>query len=165
MGPKYGKLLNGIRENLSALDGNAAMDELNEKGVLTFAVNGETVELTREDLLIDTAKKEGYVTEEDSRMTVVLDTNLTEELIEEGFVNEIISKLQTMRKEAGFEVMDHIRVSLNENGKLSALAQKNREVICGKVLAEELTEGADFKVSRVWEDVNGEKVRITIEKV
>lgn len=165
VGPKYGKLLNGIRENLSALDGNAAMDELNEKGVLTFAVNGETVELTREDLLIDTAKKEGYVTEEDSRMTVVLDTNLTEELIEEGFVNEIISKLQTMRKEAGFEVMDHIRVSLNENGKLSALAQKNREVICGKVLAEELTEGADFKVSRVWEDVNGEKVRITIEKV
>lgn len=165
VGPKYGKLLNGIRENLSALDGNAAMDELNEKGVLSLTVNGETVELTREDLLIDTAKKEGYVTEEDSRMTVVLDTNLTEELIEEGFVNEIISKLQTMRKEAGFEVMDHIRVSLNENGKLSALAQKNREVICGKVLAEELTEGADFKVSRVWEDVNGEKVRITIEKV
>ena len=123
------------------------------------------MELTREDLLIDTAKREGYVTQEDNRMTVVLDTNLTEELVEEGFVNEIISKIQTMRKEAGFEVMDHIRVSLNENGKLSVLAQKNREAICGKVLAVELTEGAGFAVSREWDDVNGEKVLIAIEKV
>ena len=148
VGPKYGKLLGGIKNALAALDGNAAMDDLNEKGVLVLNVDGSAVELTREDLLIDTAKKEGYVTQEDSRMTVVLNTNLTEELIE-----------------AGFEVMDHIRVSLNENGKLSALAQKNRDAVCGKVLAEELTEGADFKVSKVWDDVNGEKVRITIEKV
>ena len=165
VGPKYGKLLNGIRERLGSLDGNAAMDELNDKGMLTFTVNGETVELTREDLLIDTAKKEGYVTQEDNRMTVVLDTNLTEELIEEGFVNEIVSKIQTMRKEAGFEVMDHIRVSLNQNGKLSALAQKNRKAICGKVLAEELTEEANYAVAREWEDVNGERVLITIERV
>ncbi|MDE6642291.1 MAG: isoleucine--tRNA ligase [Acetatifactor sp.] len=165
VGPKYGKLLGGIKNALSSLDGNAAMDELNEKGVLTLDVEGTAVELTKEDLLIDTAKREGYVTQEDNRMTVVLDTNLTEELIEEGFVNEIISKIQTMRKEAGFEVMDHIRVSLNENKKLSALAQKNRETICGKVLAEELTEGAGFAVSREWDDVNGEKVLIAIEKV
>ena len=165
VGPKYGKLLGGIRNALASLDGNAAMDELNEKGVLTLDVEGTAVELTKEDLLIDTAKTEGYVTQEDNRMTVVLDINLTEELIEEGFVNEIISKIQTMRKEAGFEVMDHIRVSLNENGKLSALAQKNRGIICGKVLAKELTEGAGFAVSREWDDVNGEKVLISIEKV
>ncbi|MCM1191414.1 MAG: isoleucine--tRNA ligase [Butyrivibrio sp.] len=165
VGPKYGKLLNGIRNALGSLDGNAAMDELNEKGVLTFAVDGTAVELTKEDLLIETAKKEGYVTQEDSRMTVVLDTNLTEELIEEGFVNEIISKIQTMRKDAGFEVMDHIRVSLNGNGKLSALARKNSRAICGKVLAEELTEGAEYAVLKDWDDVNGEKVTIAIEKV
>ncbi len=165
VGPKYGKLLNGIRNALGSLDGNAAMDELNEKGVLTLDVEGTAVELTREDLLIDTAKREGYVTQEDNRMTVVLDTNLTEELIEEGFVYEIISKIQTMRKDAGFEVMDHIRVSLNGNEKLSALARKNSEAVCGKVLAEELTEGAEFAVSREWNDVNGEKVLIAIEKV
>ena len=165
VGPKYGKLLGGIKNALASLDGNAAMDELNEKGVLTLDVDNTAVELTKDDLLIDTAKTEGYVTQEDNRMTVVLDTNLTEELIEEGFVNEIISKIQTMRKEAGFEVMDHIRVSLNENGKLSALAKKNMEAICGKVLAEELTEGAEFAVSREWDDVNGEKVLIAIEKV
>lgn len=165
VGPKYGKMLGGIKNALASLDGNAAMDELNEKGVLILDVDNTAIELTKDDLLIDTARTEGYVTQEDNRMTVVLDTNLTEELIEEGFVNEIISKIQTMRKEAGFEVMDHIRVSLNENGKLSALAQKNREAICGKVLAEELTEGAGFAVSREWDDVNGEKVLIAIEKV
>ncbi|MCM1056861.1 MAG: isoleucine--tRNA ligase [Firmicutes bacterium] len=165
VGPKYGKLLNGIRNALGSLDGNAAMDELNEKGVLTFDVDGTAVELTKEDLLIETAKKEGYVTQEDSRMTVVLDTNLTEELIEEGFVNEIISKIQTMRKDAGFEVMDHIRVSLNGNEKLSALVRKNSETVCGKVLAEELTEGAEYAVIKEWNDVNGEKVTIAIEKV
>ena len=114
--------------------------------------------------MIDTAQKEGYVTQEDNRMTVVLDTNLTEELIEEGFVYEIISKIQTMRKDAGFEVMDHIRVSLNGNAKLSALAEKNKEAICSKVLADELTEGLDFSCEKEW-NVNGEKVVIAVERV
>ena len=164
VGPKYGKQLGGIQKHLAELDGNAAMDELNADGKLSFDVNGVTVELTKDDLLIDTAQKEGYVTQEDNRMTVVLDTNLTEELIEEGFVYEIISKIQTMRKDAGFEVMDHIRVSLNGNAKLSALAEKNKEAICSKVLADELTEGLDFSCEKEW-NVNGEKVDIAVERV
>ena len=164
VGPKYGKQLGGIQKHLAELDGNAAMDELNADGKLSFDVNGVTVELTKDDLLIDTAQKEGYVTQEDNRMTVVLDTNLTEELIEEGFVYEIISKIQTMRKDAGFEVMDHIRVSLNGNTKLSALAEKNKEAICSKVLADELTEGLDFSCEKEW-NVNGEKVVIAVERV
>ena len=164
VGPKYGKQLGGIQKHLAELDGNAAMDELNADGKLSFDVNGVTVELTKDDLLIDTAQKEGYVTQEDNRMTVVLDTNLTEELIEEGFVYEIISKIQTMRKDAGFEVMDHICVSLNGNAKLSALAEKNKEAICSKVLADELTEGLDFSCEKEW-NVNGEKVVIAVERV
>mgnify|MGYP004606736861 FL=1 len=164
VGPKYGKQLGGIQKHLAELDGNAAMDELNADGKLSFDVNGVTVELTKDDLLIDTAQKEGYVTQEDNRMTVVLDTNLTEELIEEGFVYEIISKIQTMRKDAGFEVMDHIRVSLNGNVKISALAEKNKEAICSKVLADELTEGLDFSCEKEW-NVNGEKVVIAVEQV
>ena len=164
VGPKYGKQLGGIQKTLASLDGNAAMDELKESGKLTFDVNGAAVELTQEDLLISMAQKEGYVSVEDNRMTVVLDTNLTEELIEEGFVYEIISKIQTMRKDAGFEVMDHIRVSLGGNARLSAIAESNREAICGKVLAEELTENGSYTVSKEW-NVNGENVTISLERV
>ncbi|MCM1113552.1 MAG: isoleucine--tRNA ligase [Muribaculum sp.] len=164
VGPKYGKQLGGIRKTLEALDGNTAMDELNEAGALKFTVDGVEVELAKEDLLIEMTQKEGYVSQEDNRMTVVLDMNLTEELIEEGFVYELISKIQTMRKEADFEVMDHIRVSLNGNGKLSAIAEKNAAAITGKVLADELTSGADFAVSKKW-DVNGENVTVAIERI
>ena len=164
VGPKYGKQLGGIQKTLAGLDGNAAMDDLNEKGALKFEVNGVAVELTKDDLLIDMAQKEGYVSQEDNRMTVVLDTNLTEELIEEGFVYEIISKIQTMRKDAGFEVMDHIRVSLSGNKKLSGVAEKNAAAICGKVLADELTEEKKLTVEKEW-NVNGETVVISVEKV
>ncbi|MCR5753540.1 MAG: isoleucine--tRNA ligase, partial [Acetatifactor sp.] len=163
VGPKYGKQLGGIQKELAGLDGNAAMDELNTKGMLSFDVNGVNVELTKEDLLIDMAQREGYMSQEDNGMTVVLDMNLTEELIEEGFVYEIISKIQTMRKDADFEVMDHIKVSLNGNDKLNEVAQKNSEMICGKVLADELTSGKEFAVSKEW-NVNGENVVIAIEK-
>ncbi|MBR1702934.1 MAG: isoleucine--tRNA ligase [Lachnospiraceae bacterium] len=164
VGPKYGKQLGGIQKTLASLDGNAAMDELNANGALKFDVAGVTVELTKDDLLIDMVQKDGYVSQEDNRMTVVLDMNLTEELIEEGFVFEIISKVQTMRKDADFKVMDHIRVSLNGNDKLSAIAQKNSGAISGKVLADELTSGKDFEVAKEW-DVNGEKVTVAIERV
>lgn len=163
VGPKYGKQLGGIQKELAALDGNCAMDELNEKGALTFAVGDAEVVLTKEDLLIDMAQKEGYVSQEDNRMTVVLDMNLTEELVEEGFVYEIISKIQTMRKDADFEVMDHIRVSINQNEKLAAIAERNRDAIMGKVLAEAMTAGADYSVAKEW-NVNGENVIIAIEK-
>ncbi len=164
VGPKYGKQLGGIQKVLGSLDGNKAMDELKADGKLAFEVDGVTVELTEDDLLISMAQKEGYVSQEDNRMTVVLDTNLTQELVEEGFVYEIISKIQTMRKDAGFEVMDHIRVSLSGNARLSAIAEGNREAICGKVLAEELTAGVSYAVSKEW-NVNGETVTISLEKV
>ena len=164
VGPKYGKQLGGIQKTLSALDGNAAMDELNTNGALKFDVDGVNVELTKDDLLIDMAQKEGYVSQEDKGMTVVLDTNLTEELLEEGFVYEIISKIQTMRKDADFEVMDHIKVSLNGNAKLSEIATRNQEAICGKVLADTFTADSNFALAKEW-NVNGEKVTIAIEKV
>ena len=164
VGPKYGKQLGGIQKHLAALDGNAAMDELNADGALKFDVDGVAVELTKDDLLIDMAQKEGYVSQEDNKMTVVLDTNLTPELVEEGFVYEIISKIQTMRKESGFEVTDHIRVSINGNDKLSEIAQKNKEAISGKVLADELTSGAEYGVSKEW-NINGESAVIAVERV
>ena len=164
VGPKYGKQLGGIQKHLASLDGNAAMDELNADGALKFDVDGVAVELTKDDLLIDMAQKEGYVSQEDNRMTVVLDTNLTPELVEEGFVYEIISKIQTMRKESGFEVTDHIRVSINGNDKLSEIAQKNKEAISGKVLADELTSGAEYGVSKEW-NINGENAVIAVERV
>lgn len=164
VGPKYGKQLGGIQKHLAALDGNAAMDELNADGALKFDVDGVAVELTKDDLLIDMAQKEGYVSQEDNKMTVVLDTNLTPELVEEGFVYEIISKIQTMRKESGFEVTDHIRVSINGNDRLSEIARKNKDAIIGKVLADELTSGAEYAVSKEW-NINGENAVIAVERV
>ena len=164
VGPKYGKQLGGIQKTLASLDGNKAMDELNENGKLSFEVNGVTVELTKDDLLIDMTQKEGYVTQEDSLMTVVLDTNLTKELVEEGFVYELISKIQTMRKDAGFEVMDHIKVSINGNEKLAKIASDNHDAIAGKVLAEEILTDTELATGKDW-NVNGEDVRICVEKI
>jgi isoleucyl-tRNA synthetase len=164
VGPKYGKQLGGIQKTLATIDGNAAMDDLKANGFISFDVNGVEVKLTEEDLLIDIAQKEGYVTEADVVATVVLDTNLTEELIEEGFVYEVISKIQTMRKEADFEVMDHIKVSVNENAKLAELVSRNYDAIAGKVLADEIAQDKDFAIAKQW-NVNGEKVVIAIEKI
>ena len=164
VGPKYGKQLGGIQKYLAAVDGSEAMKRLKADGALKFEVNGVEIALSEEDLLIDVAEKAGFVTQGNNQVTVVLDTNLSPELIEEGFVYEVISKIQTMRKDAGFEVMDHIRVSLGGNARLSAVAEKNREVICGKVLAEELSENASYAVSREW-NVNGENVIVSLEKI
>ena len=164
VGPRYGKLLGSIQAALASLDGGAAMDELKEKGALTLMAGDTEVSLTEEDLLIEMTQKEGYVTEADNYMTVVLDTNLTEELVEEGFVLEIISKIQTMRKDAGFEVTDHIRVSFAGNDKVAEIALRNRELIAGKVLAEEMTAGNTFAAAREW-NVNGENVTISVERV
>ncbi len=163
VGPKYGKQLGGIQKTLASLDGNAAMDELNANGKISFMVGDVTVELTKDDLLIDMAQKDGYVSEENNKMTVVLDTNLTDELIEEGYMYEVISKIQTMRKEADFEVMDHIKVSLTGNDKLFAIVEKNSAAIAGKVLADAIVAGESYSVSKEW-DINGEKVTISIEK-
>ncbi len=163
VGPKYGKLLGGIKAALTELDGNAAMDELNETGVLKMTVNGEAVELTKEDLLIDTAQKEGYVSEREGEICVILDTNLTPELLEEGFVREIISKIQTMRKEAGFEVIDKIVVSHSGNEYIAKLMEDNKEEICGDVLALDIV-GEINGYSKEW-NINKEKVTIGVKKI
>ena len=163
VGPKYGKLLNGIRKHLTELDGNKAKAELDSKGALNFTVDGMPVELAEEDLLIEMVKQEGFVTEADNEFTVVLDTNLTEELLEEGFIREIISKVQSMRKEAGFEVMDKITISYEGNEKVSGLISKNKDTIMGDVLATGIVSGAVAGFTKDW-NINGEKVTLGVEK-
>ena len=164
VGPKYGKLLGNIRKALAEIDGNSAMDTLNEKGVLTFDFDGNAVELSKEDLLIDTAQTEGYVTEGDNTVTVVLDTRLTPELLEEGFCRELVSKIQTMRKEAGFEVMDHIYVYVDKNDKISDIIKKYAETLKGEVMADSITLGAMTGYTKEW-NINGEDVMLGVAKV
>ena len=163
VGPKYGKQLGGIQKHLAALDGNAAMDELNADGALKFDVDGVAVELTKDDLLIDMAQKEGYVSQEDNKMTVVLDTNLTPELVEEGFVREIVSKVQTMRKEAGFEVMDKITVYADGSQKANDIIAANADAIIGDVMATEIITGSVDGYTKEW-NINGEKVTLGVKK-
>ena len=163
VGPKYGKLLGKIRTALSSVDGNAAMDELKANGSVTFDFDGEKVVLTEEDLLIDMTQKEGYVTESNQDVTVVLDCNLTPELLEEGFVREIISKIQTMRKEAGFEVTDHITVGYKDNAKIESIFSKYADEICADVLADKLTDSEISGYTKEW-SINGETVVLTVSK-
>ena len=163
VGPKYGKQLDGIKEYLANVDGNEAMDKLNAGENLVFDVNGTEVSLGKEDLLIEMSQKEGYMSEADNTVTVVLDCNLSEELVEEGFAAEIISKIQTMRKDSGFEVMDHIKVGIAGNDKLAAIAAKNEKAIADKVLADSIDKDAVYANSKEW-NVNGEKVTLSVEK-
>ena len=163
VGPKYGRLLGKIKQALSEDDGNTAMDELNEKGQLTFDFDGETVELTKDDLLIEIAQTEGFESGNDGDITVVLDTNLTPELIEEGFMREIISKIQTMRKEAGFEVMDKITVYSDGNDKIAELISKNEDTVKNDVLATEIVTGKIDGYSKEW-NINGENVTFGVKK-
>ena len=163
VGPKYGKFLNGIREHLSSMDGNSAMDELKKNGNLTFDVNGTTVVLSEEDLLIDMAQMEGYVSDGDNEITVVLDTKLTPELIEEGFVREIISKVQTMRKEADFQVTDKIILSCSGNGKIETILQDHKEEIQSEVLAVEVKTDETTGYVKDW-NINGEDVTLGVER-
>ena len=163
VGPKYGRLLGKIKQALSEVDGNTAMDELNEKGQLTFDFDGETVELTKDDLLIEIAQTEGFESGNDGDITVVLDTNLTPELVEEGFMREIISKIQTMRKEAGFEVMDKITVYSDGNDKIAELISKNEDTVKNDVLATEIVTGKIEGYSKEW-NINGENVTFGVKK-
>ena len=164
VGPKYGKLLNGIRTALSEIDGTAAMKELRDNGVLVLDIAGNRVELAEEDLLIETAQSEGYVTETDGETSVVLDTNLTPELIQEGFVREIISKVQTMRKEAGFEVMDKIIVYAKDNDKIMDIMKANQDEIKHEVLAENIILGEAEGYTKEW-NINKEAVTLGVSKV
>ena len=163
VGPKYGKLLNGIRTALTELNGTEAMKELKETGLLTLDIDGNRVELAEEDLLIETAQTEGYVTETDGDTSVVLDTNLTPELIEEGFVREIISKIQTMRKEAGFEVMDKIHVYAKDNQRIMDIMENHRDEIMSEVLAEEITLNETDGYVKEW-SINKENVVLGVTR-
>ena len=163
VGPKYGKYLKQIQTTLAEINGNAAMAELKESGKLVLSNISDEVVLTEEDLLITMTQMEGFVTESDNYVTVVLDTKLTPELIEEGFVREIISKIQTMRKEAGFEVMDHIAVSYAADEKAAAVFERNAKEIMSEVLAESITAGSLTGYEKEW-NINGEKVTLAVEK-
>ena len=163
VGPKYGKFLGKIKEALSSLDGNAAMDKINAGEPLTFDFDGNEVVLEKEDLLIDMAQVEGYVSESDNNITVVLDTKLSDELIEEGFVREIISKIQTMRKEADFQVMDKIVVNVDKNDTIKAIMENNLDEIKSEVLADNVIFGKINGYEKEW-NINGEKVTFGVEK-
>ena len=163
VGPKYGKMLGGIKAALDHADGNSAMDEINETGALKLDVSGQEITLFKEDLLIDTAQIEGYVSENDNGITVVLDTNLTPELLEEGFVREIISKVQTMRKEADFEVMDRIKVTYNGSEKAEKIFAEHSDEIGGEVLADKVVKAEPAGYVKEWK-INGEAVTMGVEK-
>ena len=164
LGPKYGKILNDIRKALSEIDGNEAMEQINSSGSLKLNINGTDIELEKADLLIDMAQTEGYASDSNNGVTVVLDTNLTPELVEEGFVREIISKIQQMRKEAGFEVMDKITVSFEGNIKISELVKRNEEMIKSDVLADSVLYENVKGFIKEW-NINGESVRMGVEKI
>ncbi len=164
LGKRFGKQLNALKEVLGNIDGNQAMDEINETGKLTITLDGVAEILEKEDLLIEAAQKEGYVSDSDHGITVILDTNLTDELLEEGYVLEIISKIQTMRKDAGFEVMDHIIISQEGNDKVKAILEKNVNTINGKVLADNIVYGQAKGFVKEW-NINGEDVTLGVEKI
>ena len=164
LGPKYGKLLGAIRQALASLDGAKAMAELKETGTLTIDAGGEQIALTEEELLISTKQMEGFVSGQDRGVTVVLDTNLTPELLEEGFVREVISKVQTMRKEAGFEVTDHIRLTCTGSDKVETIVGHNKETIGAEVLADEVLVAEPAGYTKEWK-INGEEASLGVEKV
>ena len=163
LGPKYGKFLGEIRKQLSELDGNKAMDDLNNAGYITLSVNGQDIQLEKADLLIEMVQAEGYVANSDKGITVVMDTKLTPELIEEGFIRELVSKIQTMRKDAGFEVMDRINVYVSGNDKIAALMEKNAEQVKAVVLADNIIAGEAKGFTKDW-NINGEDVTLGVEK-
>ena len=163
VGPKYGKHLGGIKAYLSSVDGNAAMAELKANGALKFTVDDMEIALAEEDLLIDMAQMDGFVSESDGGVTVVIDTKLSEELLEEGFVREIVSKIQTMRKEAGFEVMDKITVYAEGNDKVQSVIAANADSIKVDVMATDMVTGSVDGYSKEW-NINGEKVTLGVKK-
>ncbi len=163
LGRRFGKNINAVKEILAGLNGQQAMKELNETGALTITVDGNEEKLTQEDLLIEAAQMEGYVSASDHGVTVVLDTNMTEELLEEGFVRELVSKIQTMRKEAGFEVMDHIAIGFEADEKVTGIFAKYGDAIKKEVLGEKITAGSTSGYTKAW-NINGEEVTLSVEK-
>ncbi|NJD03656.1 MAG: isoleucine--tRNA ligase [Ruminiclostridium sp.] len=164
LGPRYGKLVPQIGKALAGVDGNDVMERFGKGEKFTFELDGTAIELAESDVLIETARKEGFVSESDRDMTVVLDTNLTPELVEEGFVREIISKIQTMRKEAGFEVQDHIRVYYGSNPKITGIMERNKAQVSDEVLADRLLPSSGEGYAKEW-NINGETVEFSVSKV
>ena len=164
VGPKYGRQLNDIRNALATIDGNAAKRELDANGMIVLDLTSGKVELTMDDLLISCSQKEGTFSLSDNGVTVSLDTNLTDALIEEGHVNEIISKVQTMRKEAGFEVTDHIRVTFKASEAMTALLLANTDRIAKVALADSVEATAPAGYVKAW-DINGEEINFGVEKI
>ena len=164
LGRRFGKDINTVREILANIDGTKAMAELSQSGTVTIEVNGVSESLTEEDLLIETVKSDDYVTDTDGKLTVVLETKLTDELIEEGFVRELVSKLQNMRKDSGFEVMDHINVYVSGNDKIADIFSRNGEYIKSQVLADVIVIGKTVS-SSAQININGEMVNIGVEKI
>lgn len=164
LGSKYGKLVPHIAKVLTEIDDNMVMEKFSKGEMVTFEIEGTTIELAEADVLIETTQKEGFVSETDRDTVVVLDTNLTPELIEEGFVREIISKIQTMRKEAGFEVQDRIKIFFANNPKIAEIIERNKAIIGEETLADEIISGNADGYSKEW-NINGEKVSLTVEKI
>ena len=165
LGPKYGKLLGRIGAYLKDVDGNAFVDALEKDGVVKFDLDGAEVALEKDDCLISPAQKPGFVAESDGGMTVVIDTNLTPALIEKGFVREVISKLQTMRKEAGFDVVDRITVTYRTTDTLKKAIEDNTETIASAVLATAVAEAdaPEGAYAKDW-NINGEKAALSVKK-
>ena len=164
LGPKYGKQIGAIKEYLANIDGSEAMAKLNAGQNLEFDADGVAVSPAREDLLIETAQKGNFVSKSDNGMTVILDTALTDELIEEGYAAEFISKVQNMRKDSGFEVMDHIRIGIKDNDKIADIVERNCALMTEKLLADEIVRGTSFANEKEWK-VNDQTVTISVEKV
>lgn len=164
LGKRFGKQINTLKTVLAEIDGSAAMKEINEKGTLTVNIDGTDEVIDKEDLLIESIQSDGYVSDSYNGMTVVLDTNLTPELVEEGFVREIISKIQNMRKDAGFEVMDHINVYESGNDVIGDILQRNADFIKKEVLAESVDTTAVKGIVKEW-SINGEKCSIGVERI
>jgi isoleucyl-tRNA synthetase len=163
LGRRFGKNINAVKEILASVNGQAAMKELNETGALTITVDGTEEKLAAEDLLIEAAQMEGYVSASDHGVTVVLDTNMTEELLEEGFVRELVSKIQTMRKEAGFEVMDHIAIGYQADAKVTGIFERYADAIQKEVLGVAVTKDSLSGYKKDW-NINGEAVTLSVEK-
>ena len=164
LGPKYGKQIGAIKAYLEQMDGSAAMARLDAGQNLEFEVDGTAVSIAKEDLLIETTQKGNFVSRSDNGMTVILNTDLTEALIEEGYAAEFISKVQNMRKDSGFEVMDHIRIGITGNARIADIVEKNKALMTEKLLADEIAREVSFANEKEWK-VNDETVKISVEKV
>ena len=163
VGPKFGKQVGEIRNALAAVDGNDAMDEVNATGSLKLSLPSGDVVLEKDDLLIETAQVEGFESLSDFGITVVLDLHLTDDLIEEGFIRELVSKIQTMRKEADFEVMDMITIYISDNARVEDIVNRRKEMMLTDVMATDIVTGQMDGISKEW-DINGEKVTIGVKK-